>query len=82
MTNKVKEHIGFHCTLILLEYILQEVLNKIKDKSITHSVIRIQSDASIMLGFYCIAFLEYVIAGKTFLHYANLFSPNNYQKNR
>ena len=30
-----------------------------------------------MCGFYCIALIEYMFAGKTFLDYINLFSPNN-----
>ena len=33
-----------------------------------------------MCRFYCIAFLEYMIAGKTFLDYTN-FLPNDYKKN-
>ena len=54
MIKIVKEQIGFHYlstkiqlyTLILfgIEYILQEVLNKIKDKSITHNIFRIQDN--------------------------------------
>ena len=40
------------------EYIPQEVLNKIEDKSITHNIFRIQDDDSIMCGFYCITFIE------------------------
>ena len=34
----------------------------------------------IKCGFYCIAFIEYMLAGKTLLNYTNLFSPNNYKK--
>ena len=34
-----------------------------------------------MCGFYCIAFIEYMLAGKTLLDYTNLFSLNNYKKN-
>ena len=34
-----------------------------------------------MIGFYCIAFIECVLAGKTLLDYANLFSLNDYKKN-
>ena len=33
-----------------------------------------------MCGFYCIAFIEYLLAGKTLLDYTNLFSPNGYKK--
>ena len=34
-----------------------------------------------MCEFYCIVFIEYIIAGKTLLDYTNLFSLNDYQKN-
>ena len=64
-----------------IEYIPQEVLNKIRDKSITHNIFRIQDNESIMCGFYCIAFIEYMLAGKTLLDYTNLFSPNGYNRN-
>ena len=42
---------------------------------------RIQDNESVMCGFYCIAFIEYMLPGKTLLHYTNLFSPNEYKKN-
>ena len=50
-----------------IEYIPEEVLNKITDESITDNIFRIQDNESIMCGFYCIAFTEYMLAGKTFL---------------
>ena len=59
----------------------QGVLNKIKDKSITHNIFRIQDNDYIMCGFYCIAFIEYMVAGKTLLDYTNSFSLNDYKKN-
>ena len=34
-----------------------------------------------MCGFYSIAFIEYMVAGKTLLDYTNLFPPNNCKKN-
>ena len=40
-----------------------------------------QDNESVMCGFYCIDFIEYMLAGKTLLDYTNLFSPNNYKKN-
>ena len=46
-----------------IEYIPQEILKKLKDKSITHNIFRIQDDNSIMCGFYCIVFIEYIFAG-------------------
>ena len=63
-----------------IEDIPQEVFSKIKDKSITHNILRIQSDYSIMCGFYCIAFIKCMLAVKTLLD-TILFSPNDYKKN-
>ena len=34
-----------------------------------------------MCRFYCIAFIEFMLAGKTLLEYANLFSPIDFKKN-
>ena len=34
-----------------------------------------------MCGFYCIAFLEYMLGGNTLLDYTNLFCLNDYKKN-
>ena len=57
-----------------IEYIPQDVLDKIKDKSITENIFRIQYDDSIICGFYCIAFIEHMIAGKTARLYQFIFS--------
>ena len=40
-----------------------------------------QDHRSIICEFYRIAFIEYMIAGKTLLDYTNLFSPNDCKKN-
>ena len=52
-----------------IKYRIQEGLSKIKDKTITHNIFGIQDDDSIMCGFYCITFIEYMFAGKTLLDY-------------
>ena len=64
-----------------IEYIPQKILNKIKDKSITHNIFRIRDNESVMCGFYYIAFMEYRFAGKTLLEYTDLFSVSDYKKN-
>ena len=32
-------------------------------------------------GFYCIAFIEYMLAGKTLLDYTNLYTANYHKNN-
>ena len=51
----------------VIEYIPQKVLDKIKDKSNTHNILKIQSDQSLMFGFYSIAFIAYMLARKGLL---------------
>ena len=63
-----------------IEYIPQEVLNKTRNESITHNILRILDDDTFMWGFYCITLVEYMVAGETFLDHTNLFSPKNYEK--
>ena len=47
----IDRNTAVHFDSVGIEYIPQEVLNKIKDKSITHNIFRIQDDSSIMCGF-------------------------------
>ena len=42
---------------------------------------RIQPYNSIMCGYFCIKFIEFMLKGKRVLDYTNLFSPNDYEKN-
>ena len=77
----IDKHTAVYFDSFGIEYIPQKVLKKIKDKSITHNIFRIRDKESIIWGFYCIAFIEYMLSGKTLLDYTNLFSPNDYKKN-
>ena len=35
----------------------------------------------LMCGYFCIGFINLMLAGKTLIKYTNLFSPNNFKKN-
>ena len=41
---------------------------------------RKQKYDSIMCGFFCIGFIDFVLKCKSVLVYTNLFSPNEYKK--
>ena len=49
--------------------------------SITTNIFRIQAYDSIMCGYFCIGFIDFMLAGKTLTEFTNLFSPNNFLKN-
>ena len=57
------------------------IIKQEKGKPITHNIFKTHSDDSAMCGIFCIAFIEYMLAGKTLLDYNNLCSPNDYKKN-
>ena len=48
--------------------------------SIKTNNFRIQAYDSIMSGYFCIGFIDFILAGKTLTEYTNLFSPNNFKK--
>ena len=64
-----------------VKYIPEEVLSKMKDKVIAHNIFRIRDDDSIICGFYCIAFIGYILVGKMLLDDTKLFFRNNNKKN-
>ena len=62
------------------EHIPKEV-NKFIGNNIKSNIFRLQAYDSIMCGYYCIEFINYMLKGKTLLDYTNLFSPNDFKKN-
>ena len=77
----IDRNIAVYLVSFGIEYIPQKILSKIKDKSITHNIFRIQDNESVLRWFYCIAFTEYMLLGKHLFDFTNLFSPNDYKKN-
>ena len=48
---------------------------------IKSNIFRIQAYDSIMCGYFCVEFINYMLKGNTLLDYTNLFSPNDFKKN-
>ena len=64
-----------------VEHIPKEIKAFIKNKNITTNIFRIQAYNSIMCGYFCIAFIDFMFKGKSLTDYRNLFSPNDFKKN-
>ena len=64
-----------------VEPVPKEIIKFIENKDIIAKIFRLQSYDSIMCGYYCIEFINYMLKGKTLLDYTNLFSPNDFKKN-
>ena len=63
-----------------IEHIPKET-NKFINNDIKSNIFRIQAYDSIICGYFCIKFINYMLKGKTLLDYTNLFSPNDFKKN-
>ena len=58
-------------------------MNRFQKKLENSLEIKILTQAydSIMCGYFCIGFIDFMLNGKRLLDYTNLFSPNDYEKN-
>ena len=64
-----------------VKHIPKEIRTFINNKNIKTNIFRIQAYDSIMYGYFCIGFIDFMLAGKTLTDFTNLFSPNNFKKN-
>ena len=62
-------------------HIPKEIKSFINNKNIKTNVFRVQAYGSIMCGYICIGFIDFMFAGKTLTESINFFSPNNFKKN-
>ena len=40
-----------------------------------------QANNSVMCGYVCVGFIDFILADKTLIDYTNLFSPHDFDKN-
>ena len=64
-----------------VEHIPKEIKAFINNKAITTNIFRIQPYDSIICGYFCIGFIDFMLTGKTLTEFTNLFSPNNFKIN-
>ena len=63
-----------------VEHVPKEIIKFIDNKNIKTNIFRIQAYDSIMCGYFCIEFIDFMPAGKILTDFTNLFSPNNFKK--
>ena len=64
-----------------VEHIPKELRKFIGNRNIIINIYRIPAYDSIMCGYFCMRFIDFMLKGKSVLEYRNLFSPNDYEKN-
>ena len=60
-----------------VEHILKEIIKFIENRNIETNIFRLQAYDSIICGYFCIAFIDFMFKGKSLTDYTNLFSQND-----
>ena len=61
-----------------VQHIPKEIKAFIDNKNMKTNIFRIQAYDSIMCGYFCITFIDFMLAGKTLTDFTGLLSPNNF----
>ena len=64
-----------------VEYVPEEIKEFVGNKIITANIFRVEANNLLMCGYFCIGFLDYMLAGKQLTDYTSLFSPHDFEKN-
>ena len=63
------------------EHVPEEIKEFIGKKTIKANIFWVQANDSVMCGYFCIGFIDFMLAGKKLTDYTNLFSPHDFKKN-
>ena len=64
-----------------VEHIPKEIIKFIGHRNVIANIFRIQAYESILCGYFCIGFINFMFKGKTLTDFTNLFSPYDFKKN-
>ena len=64
-----------------VEHVPKEIEKFIEHRNIKTNIFRIQANNTMMCGYFCIGFIDLMLAGKTVIEYTSLFSAKKKKKN-
>ena len=64
-----------------VEHIAKEIKKIIGGKNVIAKIFKIQAHDSIMCGYFCIGFSDFMFEGKSPTDFTNLFLPNDFKRN-
>ena len=64
-----------------VEHFPEEIKEFIGNRKIKANIYCVQTNNSVMCGYFCIGFIDFMLAGKKLTDYTNLFSPYDFDKN-
>ena len=64
-----------------VEHVPEEIKEFVGNKNIKANIFRVQANDSVMCGYFCIGFIDFMLAGKKLNNYTNMLSPHDFKKN-
>ena len=64
-----------------VEHVPEEIKEFIGNKNIKANIFRVQANDSVMCGYFCIGFIDFMLAGKKLTDYTSLYSPLDFKNN-
>ena len=64
-----------------VEHVPEEIKEFVRNKNIIANIFRVQVNNSVMCGYFCIGFIDFMLAGKKLTDFTSLFSPYDFKKN-
>ena len=64
-----------------VEHVPKEIKGFVENKNIKGNIFRVQANDSVMCGYFCIGFIDFMLAGKKLTDFTNMFSPHDFEKN-
>ena len=64
-----------------VEHVPKEIKEFAENKNIKANIFRVQGNNSVMCGYFCIGFIDFMLAGKKLTDSTSLFSPHDFDKN-
>ena len=64
-----------------MEHVPEEIKEFFGNKNIIANIFRVQANDSIMCGYFCIGFIDFMLAGKKLTDFTGFFSSRDFEKN-
>ena len=64
-----------------VEHVPEEIKEFIGNKNTEANIFQVQANNSIMCGYFCIGFIDFMLGGKKLTDFTSLFSPYDFDKN-
>ena len=64
-----------------VEHVPEGINEFVGNKNIITNIFRVQANNSVICGYFCIGFIDFMLAGEKLTDVTSMFSPHDFKKN-